>query len=136
MKPNSKMMKSLLICTMTFMVLVKIQAQTPNCSQFHDGTFILEDSVSGITHIERIGNVQIEENEKMGSRSKLQVEWLDDCTYTLQLMSREADEGMHGLEELILTVKIIETKDNSYIQQTSANLSPMILEGEIFKFTD
>lgn len=107
--------------------------QSLNCADFKEGNFTLTDDVSGVTYIERKGDVQIERNEKIGSESRLRVTWLDDCTYTLSLIDRTAAENDPILNELILTVKIIETKENSYIQETSANISDMVLTGEMFR---
>ena len=36
-------------------------------------------------------------------------------------------------KDMVLTVEIIETKENSYIQKTSSNLYKMVLKSEVFK---
>ena len=55
------------------------------------------------------------------------------CTYSLKLSKILENPNNDVLpEELIVTVEIIDTTENSYSQRVTSNLSKLILENEVF----
>ena len=107
-------------------------SQTLTCRDFKNGTFKLLDPKYGNSIIERKGSKQIEYSEKLKLKVRFKVKWISDCTYTLKLKKIiENPNNIDFPENLILTVKIIETKENSYTQRTSSNLYETVLENKL-----
>lgn len=124
---NLILLPLIIISTLSF-------AQEKNCSKFKNGKYKINSQVSGVSHIERKGSRQIEYGEFSGLKVKLKVKWLNECTYTLQLKKVIKNPGKFDIPKaLILTVEILEIKENSYVQKTSANLYDMELVDEVFK---
>jgi hypothetical protein len=119
-------------------VKVELRYQDPprdsiNCAKFKMGKFLLNDKTQGVTHIERIGIKQIEYNEQTKIKVELEMFWLDECTFSLKLSKVLENPNNDVLpENLIMTVEIIDTKENSYSQRVTSNLSKLILENEVF----
>ena len=132
-------MRYLVLAPLLFISLIafgKDQDAKLNCKQFRNGKFLLDDSVSGKTIIERKGSVQTETIEARGEKVELHVEWISECSYTLKLsrILKGPTLIMSDLEkELILTVEIVETSHDSYIQTTTANISDMRLTNKIVR---
>lgn len=108
--------------------------QENDCKKFKNGKFKIVDNAAGNSIIERKGSRQIEYGEGSKLKLEFEVEWLNDCTYTLEI--KEVLENQNNVElpeGMILTVEIIETKENSYIQKSTSNLYDMVLESELIK---
>ena len=108
------------------------KAQNMNCEKFKNGEFrILKDSVSEGSLISRKGNLQTERIIGKKERIELIVNWIDKCTYTLKPkdMSLEKFKGLP--KNALLKVEIIEIKENSYIQKTTANFAELELIAEL-----
>ena len=108
------------------------KAQNMNCEKFKNGEFrILKDSVSEGSLISRKGNLQTERIIGKKERIELIVNWIDKCTYTLKPkdMSLEKFKGLP--KNALLKVAIIEIKENSYIQKTTANFAELELIAEL-----
>lgn len=104
------------------------------CENFRDGKFEIVDPAIGKSTIERKGSYQLEYGEASELKLEFKVEWLNECTYTLELENvLENPAGIDLPEGMILRVEIIETKENSYIQKTSSNFYDMVLESEMFR---
>ena len=109
-------------------------AQDLDCEKFKNGKFELIDEEYGNAIIERKGKKQTEFMENTGLKIQLKVEWLDACTYTLELDNvLENPNSLPLPEEMILTVKIIETKANGYIQTSTSNLSDLKMTRELVR---
>lgn len=124
-----KLIPLILICISTV-----VFGQETDCKKFKNGKFKIVDSEVGNSLIERKGSKQIEYGE--GSKLKLEfrVNWLNNCTYTLELKKvLDNPKNIDLPEGMILTIEIIETKENSYIQKSSSNLYDMVLESELIK---
>lgn len=119
----------LLIC-----VSINVFGQNKECENFKDGKYMIVDSKTGNSIIHRKGSTQIEYGEGSKLKLKFKVEWVNDCTYTLQLKKvLENPENFQLPEGMILTVEIIETKKDSYIQRSSSNLYDLVVESELIK---
>jgi len=118
----------ILFCTSTV-----VFGQNIECENFKNGKFKIIDTETGNFIIERKGSKQIEYGEESKLKIEFKVKWLNDCTYTLELKKvLENPNNIQLPEKMILTVKIIETKEKSYIQKTTSNLYDMVLECEMF----
>lgn len=92
-----------------------------NCSSVKTGDFQIESSRNGPTRIKRNKNYQIEENESIGYKLKLKIDWLDECTYTLTPVEDLANSENDEIPKRVLTCQIIEVNDDNYIQVSSAD---------------
>lgn len=116
------------------LVFVSVAAQEKTCSDFKNGKFQLRDERAGNSTLEREGARQVEYSERSKVKLAFKVEWLDPCTYTLELVEVLENPNRIQLPEgMILTVEILQTKEKSYIQRSSSNLYSMVFESEIFR---
>jgi len=120
------------------LVLVSISTmilgQDTECGQFKNGKFKIVDNELGNSIIERNGSTQIEYGEKSKLKMKFKVRWINDCTYTLELIKvMENPKKIYIPKGMILTVEIIETKENSYIQKSTSNLFDFVSESELIR---
>lgn len=92
-----------------------------NCSTVKTGSFQIESARNGITKIERSKSYQIEENESIGYKLKLKIDWLDECTYTLTPVEDLANPKNKKVPARVLTCQIVEVNEDNYIQVSSAN---------------
>jgi hypothetical protein len=105
-----------------------------DCKKFKNGKFKIIDSEVGNSIIERNGLEQIEYGEGSKLKLKFKVTWLNECTYTLELKKiLENPDTIDLPEDMIVTVEIIETKENSYIQKSTSNLFDMVLKSELIR---
>ena len=108
--------------------------QMNDCEKFKNGKFKIVDAEVGHSIITRKGSKQIEYGEGSELKIEFKVKWLDECTYTLELKKVLENPNQIELPEgMILTVEIIETKENSYVQRSTSNLYDMVLESELIK---
>ncbi len=112
-------------------------AQTKDCKRFKNGTFRIDDPETGTsTIITRKGAVQ---HERMGdSEARLKVVWLNDCTYTLELMTGKKSDKKHMKESgfdrtMVVKVEILETAEDYYVQRATAALYDVVFESKVFK---
>ena len=95
-------------------------AQKYYCADFHVGKFRIKDQYGDVI-IERDKKHQTETNEKEGAKLVLKINWINDCTYTLQLEKvLKNDHHIAFPKEMVLTVEIEEIHGNSYVQVTRA----------------
>ena len=126
-------MKNIILFLFCFFSLALSAQQVEDCQKFKDGLFVLK-SERGTYFITRKGNRQIEKYSYKKGQIILEVEWINDCTYTLKLLKEKGKKSKTSFpKELVLTVEIIETNDNSYFQITTANSIEMEVEAEMIK---
>jgi len=106
--------------------------QDLDCKKFKNGKFSMtSDQVNFI--IERNGNKQIESTVGTNTKSMFKIKWIDECTYTLRYKKDLSGNRQNPFpKKMILTIEIIEVKENSYIQRTSSNMFDAVIEGELF----
>ena len=108
--------------------------QTPTCSKFKDGKFkIAATSYSKEMYINRKGDKQKESVEGEEGFTEYIVKWIDNCTYTLTPTAKTYLKFPKLPENAVLTVKIIEVKDHSYIQTSTANFADYAATSEVIK---
>jgi hypothetical protein len=126
-------MKNLIVLVLICFSTVAF-GQTNECKQYKNGKFKIVDPEVGNSIITRKGSKQIEYGERSKLKLEFKVKWVNDCTYTLELKKvLENPNEIELPEGMILTIEIIETKENSYIQRSTSNLYDMVLESELFK---
>ena len=111
-----------IIVTIIFFISAFLSfGQNLNCSRFRNGNFEINDE-TGQTLVIRKRNVQTEIMKGQKVKSRLRVEWIDECTYTLRPTKRTLRQsGGRVPSNALLTVTIIEVRPNSYIQVTTSN---------------
>jgi len=88
-----------------------------DCSKFRVGTFHMMTDYSGLSIIKRNNNFQIETNQKLGTKVKLKVQWIDNCTYKLTLVKgKKKGDKEYKFAKMPLIVTIVSTDGNSYTQ--------------------
>lgn len=108
--------------------------QTRECKKFKNGKFVIPQEEMGNTIIERKGSKQIEYAVNLGLKVEFKVVWIDDCTYTLAYKKvLENPNDLDFPKDVIISVNIIETKDNSYIQKSHSSTSTVVYESEVFR---
>lgn len=125
-------MKNILLiafCMLGFLV----SAQDMDCQQFKDGLFVLKSDL-GTFLITRSGNRQIETSTNEKGKVILEVEWINECTYTLKLIKEKGKKMKTTFPEgFKLIVEIIEINGNSYTQVTTANMADFEIEADMVK---
>ncbi len=107
--------------------------QCGDCSDVKTGSFQIESRQNGVTKIVRNQGYQIEENETLGYKLKLRVDWLDECTYTLTPVANLANPEQRDIPKMVLTCQILEVNEGHYIQVSSSddNDGPLTSQVEI-----
>ena len=116
-----------------YMAELEERCVTPasDCSEIKTGKFKSYDEYTGETIIERTENYQIEENKKHERKIKLEVNWIDECTYQLKPVEDLLNPENTSLPPMIVTCKVIEVTENGYIQISSSDIYPAKMRSEL-----
>ncbi|WPR70965.1 DNA topoisomerase IV [Flavobacterium sp. NG2] len=104
-------MKKLLLLVSVFSLLVSCMQAERNCTDFKTGKFKFEHEVDGViktTFFERNDSIEIETYE--GKTDTASIRWVNDCEYVLTKLNPKS-----MAEEKAVNIKILSTKDNSYL---------------------
>jgi len=112
-------------------VIFSVSAQRLNCTKFKNGKFKTTLAGFGIVMIYRTGNIQREVTDK-GIEMLFEVNWLNDCSYTLKPSAQDIKKYKVPANTLI-TVTISRTTDTSYFQTTTTNILNRKFSTEIIK---
>ena len=116
-----------------FFLSIPVFGQGLNCNEFKNGKFKITEDME-ISTIERYGDVQIEYGEYSQLKVELKVEWIGECTYTLTLVQvLENPKGINVNKNMVQRVEIITTKENSYIQRSTSNVTDFVDESELIR---
>lgn len=109
-------------------------SQKPDCSSVHIGEFKLVDSGSGTTNISRDSLFQTEINDDIGLSVKCEIQWKDECTYTLRIVEflHKDKPPVPVHSSSVMTVQIIEVNEDSYLQRTTSSDGSFSKESEVF----
>ena len=107
--------------------------QKLECQNYSNGSFKIVDSVTGTSFITRYGTRQSEITEGKKDSTVFTVKWVDDCTYTLTPTEETRKKYPSLPDNAMLTVKIIETKDKSYIQTSTSNFYDTKVTSEVIR---
>lgn len=128
---------SMLKYTFFLFVLVflksNIYGQKLNCNKFKKGYFKIVDSTTIVSFIKRYDSTQTEVIEGSKDSTTFTVKWLDNCTYMLTPTEETRKKFPLLPVNALLTIKIIETRKNSYIQTSTSNFSEMKVTNEVIK---
>ncbi len=111
--------------------LTDFNLQCGACSNVKTGNFQIESLRNGVTKIARNQDYQIEENESLGYKLKLKVNWIDECTYTLTPVENLANPEQKDLPKMVLTCQIVEVNTGHYIQVSSSDDNERPLTSQI-----
>ncbi len=114
--------------------ITKAPSQNLGCEKFKNGTFFIPaDSIVPKTTLIRKGNRQKEIVDHVYGNTEFIVKWVDDCTYTLAPTKKTFKKHPEFPKNGVLTVQIIEVKENSYVQISSSNFSDMKITMEVIR---
>jgi hypothetical protein len=99
--------------------------QSPDCGKFRQGRFRIADTRTGvITIADRNSMYQTETSETLKAVVRFRISWQDNCSYTLKLDKVIRNENKINFPpNLEIKGKIVETAENSYVQQTSSGMT-------------
>lgn len=92
-------------------------AQKSDCNKFKTGTFEYIDNNNNKQTVIRNDTTQIEFNKKNDIKIITTVNWISDCEYTLIYKDIENYPKKNEVIGEKISVKIIETNDNTYTIQ-------------------
>lgn len=100
-------------------------SQTPDCGKYREGRFRIADSRAGVVTIaDRNSMYQTETSEALKAVVRFRISWQDNCSYTLKLDKVIRNENKINFPyNLEIKIKIIQTTDNGYTQQTASSLT-------------
>ena len=125
-------MKKQLVLLFFLLISSLSHAQSLTCNQFKNGTF--ETSYRGkTTIIKRSDSTQVEYVKNSRIVVSFVVKWVDDCTYTLQPNQDYFNEFVDLPRNMILTVSMSKLTENSYMQTTTSNYSPVVLTTKVIR---
>ena len=105
-----------------------LQAQERGCKSIRDGKFRVLSNEIGVTNISRSGNIQREDMPDIGVTMLFDVNWIDECTYTLKPKKILKGNPALLMKNLVITVKVKELNKNSYIAETTMNITDLVQE--------
>ncbi len=119
MSKNSILLLLILISSLTAF------SQTTDCTKFRDGKFRIADSRAGVVTIaDRNSMYQTETSEVLKAVVRFKISWQDNCSYTLKLDKViRNDNKINFPSNLEIKVKIIQTTDSGYTQETTSSLT-------------
>ena len=127
-------MQKIIVLLLLLLPATLVYSQTAGCSAFREGKFRIADATAGgITLIERNDKYQIESNEESKITIRLLVTWLDECSYELKFDKFLRNENNIEVPKVTMLVKIIETRKESYIQETTSPLFAGVYRSEVVK---
>jgi hypothetical protein len=100
-------------------------SQTPDCTKYREGKFRIADSRAGVVTIaDRNSMYQTETSEALKAVVRFRISWQDNCSYTLKLDKVIRNENKISFpSNLEIKVKITQTNDGGYTQETTSSLS-------------
>jgi hypothetical protein len=102
-----------------------IFSQPPDCNKFREGKFRIADTRAGAVIIaDRNSMYQTETSEALKAVVRFRIYWQDNCSYTLKLDKVLRNENKINFpSNLEIKVKITQTNDSGYTQETTSSLT-------------
>jgi len=116
------------------MLSLGLYAQSGNCSSFKSGKFT--STYEGrIAIIERNGSIQNEylTNSKDSLKMSFNINWLDDCTYTLTPTKESYLKYPKLPRNAVITIKILNVSSNSYTQSSTSNFNSKVIISKVVR---
>jgi hypothetical protein len=129
-------MRKFLFTAVFFLGSLTLFGQSQDLKKFRTGRFLLLSNTEGDCVIIRRGTHQVEFMEKTGVQATFSVKWLSDSVYTLKPTKGSVRLFPRFPKDALLTVRILEARENSYLQLTSSNFDDHKYISEIFKIED
>ena len=109
-----------------------------SCLKHKDGTFKVTDpATKKVCIITRKGNTQTERMEDTPEIYDFTINWIDDCTYTINPTPATSARNKDVLKAGTMTVKIIKATDTSYTQRVTVANNPKFRRvDEVFAIAD
>ena len=119
------MLKKIIFFMLLLLPASHVFCQPFNCSAFREGRFRTADSrVGAIVITERNSMYQTESTETLKLSIRFSISWQDNCSYTLTLDKVIRNENKVDIpSNLTVTVKIIETTSQTYIEEITSSMA-------------
>ncbi|WP_422349043.1 hypothetical protein [Flagellimonas sp.] len=127
------MKKIQLLLPLLLFVSIKSYSQ---CDGLEMGTFISIDSIAGTTTIQRLGNVQLEVNEKLGVKAIQKLNWISQCNYSITNMRMLSNKGVIGNPTGNFHVKVEQINDSVFNQTVTIESHDFVHTSIIKKVSD
>ena len=109
-----------------------VLGQKPACKSLHTGSFKIFTEESGNTLINRTEKLQTEKNDNLGYEIIFDIVWINECTYELRPKKLiKGDPAIMGDGTHVITTRIKNISNKSYLAETSANFSDAIFDFEV-----
>jgi hypothetical protein len=125
------MKNTLLIILMMVGVNIFNYSQKAECKKWKNGRFYMLTPDNIRIEIARKGKTQVEYNTQTGKKRHLRVKWLNPCTY--QIKDDPTYNDGEEIQGLIITVTIVEIKDNFVTIEFTSNLFSMKLREPFYR---
>ncbi|MFM6926052.1 MAG: hypothetical protein ACKOU7_11165 [Ferruginibacter sp.] len=118
-------MKTLSLFLLIILSGSKAFSQLPDCGKFREGKFRIADTRAGAVIIaDRNSMYQTETSEALKAVVRFRIAWQDNCSYTLKLDKVLRNENKINFpSDLEIKVKIIQTSDSGYTQETTSSMT-------------
>ena len=119
----------LLVCICS---ISQIYAQESQCTDFKTGYFKLVDSTGIVLQVMyRTDKIQKEYHYNLPKLKEMDIQWIDDCVYTLKVK-----EGESVFKDLLLKVEMMDIKENSYTARASSEGHDLVQTTEVLKIEE
>ena len=115
------------------LIATAVSSQTMDCKKFRNGKFRIIDASAGNTTLIRKGNRQTEIVDMTGKKYTFKVTWISDCTYALSPLKAHKQKNNSDPDDTVVTVVIVETKENSYMIEASSGANTKVYRNEVIR---
>ena len=124
----------ILITSLLLLSSLSFYSQNEDCLDFHNGKFLLKDELTGDTYITRKDGIQTEVNKSLDFSARFKIVWVNDCTYTLELIEIISDPtGPNLPPDTVLRNVITETNGNKAKIRTTIDGIDFTMDFELIK---
>ncbi|RYD77763.1 MAG: hypothetical protein EOP53_12435 [Sphingobacteriales bacterium] len=119
-------MKIIFVFIMFLFSCTALHAQERGCKTIREGKFRVVSKEAGTTYVTRSKNIQKEDIPDVGVIMIFDINWIDDCTYTLRPKKVLKGNPALLMKGLVITVKVKNLDKNSYIAETTMNITDLV----------
>lgn len=122
------------ITILLFLVASFAFGQKLDCQKFKTGKFKIIDPKEGTIVSVRTDSSLTFYNTKARLRTKYDLEWINECTFTLKNFKIiENPNNLHPLQKgIVYTCEIVEIKKNSFFERCTESIFNLVRQEEVF----
>jgi len=124
--------RKLMFCLLFFLP-ISVLGQNTDCAKYRNGQYYGKNKFFGNSVFVRKGDKQIEYNEKFKTELVFKIEWIDECSYTLQLESvlQNPNKEEFPMDDSKITIHLSNFRENSCTYSASQEGFDLEVTGEI-----